>query len=89
MCPPTTPPRRFSEAEKVLQLELEASAPPQDMSLHQWVLTDADLVPNILLAATADGDPAAYVSSFEKLAGWVDGSLDLYKVCGCVVRLLG
>ena len=47
--------------------------------------TAIDLLParRLWLPCCAEGDPSAYVLAFERLAAWVDGSLDLYKVCVC------
>lgn len=43
---------------------------------------EADGVVEGVLFATAGGnDPEELVASFDRLAAWVDHSLDLYKVC--------
>eukprot|EP00887_Chlorella_sp_A99_P008015 scaffold12.g8015.t1 len=73
--------RNFTEAGKVLELEIRESRSTGTaaMALQHWLDVDSGVVDNLVFGAAAEGDPAAYVQSFERLAAWVDGSLDLYK----------
>jgi len=52
-----------------------AGPPPPDAALGA-------LPGNLLLQLDAHGDARAYGPAFDGLAAWVDGSLDLYWVCG-------
>lgn len=40
------------------------------------------VVEGLLFATAGEGDPAELVQAFDRLAAWVDRSLDLYKVRG-------
>ncbi|GAB4823536.1 hypothetical protein N2152v2_010582 [Parachlorella kessleri] len=70
--------RKFSEAEKVLQLELKEQG-AQPMALQHLLDSEDGVIENLLFNTEADGEPAAYLRAFDRLATWVDNSLDLYR----------
>lgn len=77
--PAPRPPCSFTEAERVLQLEIK-EAGAQDMALQQLLDSEDGVIENLLFSTVADGDLAAYVHAYDRLAAWVDSSLDLYRV---------
>jgi hypothetical protein len=83
-CPPRVFPRSFKEAEKVLQLEMKEAVPEQEVLVQSWLGQGQGeaVVERLLFATAGGGDPAELAASFERLATWVDNSLDLYKVSG-------
>lgn len=77
----------FKEAEKVLQLEMKEAVPEQEVLVQSWLGQGQGeaVVERLLFATAGGGDPAELAAGFERLATWVDNSLDLYKarVWGC------
>ncbi|KAI3425901.1 hypothetical protein D9Q98_007874 [Chlorella vulgaris] len=73
--------RNFKEAEKVLELEIKESVPATDQLAQSWLGRGGEegVVEGLLFATSAEGDPAELVAAFDRLAAWVDNSLDLYK----------
>lgn len=71
----------FKEAEKVLELEMKESIPAGELLVQSWLGWGGEGVEERLLFATAgEGDPAELVQAFDRLAAWVDNSLDIYNV---------
>ncbi|EFN55699.1 hypothetical protein CHLNCDRAFT_133982 [Chlorella variabilis] len=72
--------RNFKEAEKVLELEMKESIPAGELLVQSWLGWGGEGVEERLLFATAgEGDPAELVQAFDRLAAWVDNSLDIYN----------
>ncbi|KAK9828987.1 hypothetical protein WJX72_003246 [[Myrmecia] bisecta] len=72
--------RKFLQAQRAFEHESRmndgtAAAQAQQMALEP----EKGFVEDLLFYITADNDTAQYVSSFDKLAAWVDHSLDLYR----------
>lgn len=38
---------------------------------------------DLLLFNVAEGDTRRFLEEFDRLAAWIDNSLDMYKVCEC------
>jgi transcription initiation factor TFIID subunit 5 len=82
-------PCSFKEAEKVLELEMKEAVPQQELLLQHWLgpgrggaalAGESDgVVEGLLFATAGGGDPAELVLAFDRLAAWVDRSLDLYR----------
>ncbi len=79
----------FKEAEKVLELEMKEAVPEQNLLIQSWLggrrgsgaPGESDgVVEGLLFATAADGDPEELVAAFDRLAAWVDNSLEIYKV---------
>ncbi|KAL4432555.1 hypothetical protein ABPG77_000492 [Micractinium sp. CCAP 211/92] len=80
--------RNFKEAEKVLELEMKEAVPEQNLLIQSWLggrrgsgaPGESDgVVEGLLFATAADGDPEELVAAFDRLAAWVDNSLEIYK----------
>ena len=63
----------------MLQLEIK-EAGAEEMALAQLLDSEDGVVENLLFSTAAEGDPAAYAAAYDRLAAWVDSSLDLYRV---------
>lgn len=66
----------------MLELEIKESVPATDQLAQSWLGRGGEegVVEGLLFATSAEGDPAELVAAFDRLAAWVDNSLDLYKV---------
>lgn len=69
---------RCVQALRAFQEEARAGT---DMTLAPHFSKDKGIVEDLLLYLVADNDPEQYVKAFDRLASWVDHSLDLYQVC--------
>ncbi len=63
----------------MLQLELK-EAGAGDMALQHLLDSEDGVIENLLFSTAAEGEPTAYLQAFDRLAAWVDNSLDLYRV---------
>ena len=63
----------------MLQLELKEQG-AQPMALQHLLDSEDGVIENLLFNTEAEGKPAAYLQAFDRLATWVDNSLDLYRV---------
>lgn len=66
---------RFANAERLFREEANlmgdsVAEPPADPGVFQ----------DLVLFNVADGDTRRFVEEFDRLAAWIDSSLDLYKV---------
>lgn len=68
---------------------MKEAVPEQDLLIQSWLggrrgggaAGESDgVVEGLLFATAADGDPEELVAAFDRLAAWVDNSLDIYKV---------
>lgn len=66
----------------MLQLEIREAGGAEEMALQQLLDAEDGVVENLLFSTEAEGEPAAYVAGYDRLAAWVDASLDLYRVGG-------
>ena len=55
------------------------------LSSQRLHVNSSGIVENVLYSL-ADQNPQQYADSFQRLAAWVDDSLDLYKVRYCRLR---
>ena len=77
---------RYTEAERAfLKHTPETASSEDDMALAHRLHLHKGVVENLVLAFDADSDPKAYAESFDRLAAWVDNSLDVYRVRSRVV----
>lgn len=60
---------------------MKASVPVGELLVQHWLGGGEE---GILFATAGEGDPACLVQAFDRLAAWVDHSLDLYKVRECM-----
>lgn len=72
---------RFSQTSR--QLRSEATALNRPMSLGPSRDTTG-VASDLLFFLAADGQAPHYVTSFDRLAAWVDNSLDQYRVSLCI-----
>lgn len=64
---------------------MKEAVPAGDLLVQSWLGGRAGggrtgVEEGLLFATAAGGDPAELVAAFDRLAAWVDRSLDLYKV---------
>ena len=57
------------------------------MTLAPHFSTDKGIVEDLIFYLVADNDPEQYVVAYDRLAAWVDNSLDIYQV-GLYVTVL-
>lgn len=70
---------------------MKEAVPEQNLLIQSWLggrrgsaAGESDgVVEGLLFATAADGDPEELVAAFDRLAAWVDNSLDIYKVHCC------
>jgi hypothetical protein len=67
----------FAKTEALLREE--AGVDSMALSAQRLQVNGNGIIENMLYSL-ADQDPTQYADSFQKLASWVDSSLDLYKV---------
>ena len=60
-------------------LQEEAGVDSMALSAQRLHVNGNGIIENVLYSL-ADQDPTQYADNFQKLASWVDNSLDLYKV---------
>lgn len=75
--------RRYDNAQRVLQAEapaLQGEAGTMAASLAPQRDPERGLVSDLLFYLVAEGDSAHLAKSFDRLAAWVDTSLDMYRV---------
>ena len=70
---------RCSFAKTGALLREEAGVDSMALSAQKLHVNGNGIIENMLYSL-ADQDPTQYADSFQKLASWVDNSLDLYKV---------
>ncbi|KAG1654193.1 hypothetical protein FOA52_004568 [Chlamydomonas sp. UWO 241] len=70
----------YTEAEAALTKAVGGPKGPRDeMSLAHSLETTKGVVEQLVCGFAADGDPQLYVDAFDRLASWVDNSLDIYR----------
>ena len=69
---------RFAKTEALLRQE--AGVDTMALSSQRLHVSSSGIVENVLYSL-ADQNPTQYADSFQRLAAWVDHSLDLYRVC--------
>lgn len=69
---------RFAQTEAFLRKE--AGVDTMALSSQRLHVNSSGIVENVLYSL-ADQNPSQYADSFQRLAAWVDNSLDLYRVC--------
>ncbi len=77
-----TPARRYDNAQRILVAEvpaLQSEAGAMAASLAPQRDPERVLVADLLFYLVADNDAAAAARSFDRLAAWVDASLDMYR----------
>ena len=67
----------FKQTEALLRQE--AGVESMALSTQRLHINNKGIVENVLYSL-ADSNPKQYANSFDKLATWVDNSLDLYRV---------
>lgn len=77
--------RGLSQAEQIFKQESHLQE-EEEMALVHQLDTEQGIVQNLLFYNAADNDPEQYLVSFDRLAAWVDNSLDMFK--GDLVRIL-
>ncbi len=70
---------RYAQASRALKQDSRALQ-GSDMTLAPQPDPKKGLVKDLIYYLTAEEDPAKYTKSFDRLATWVDNSLDQYKV---------
>lgn len=70
---------RYTEAEAAFKRTAQI---PDDepMALSDRLNVHKGVVEHMVTCFTAESDPQVYVTGFEKLATWVDNSLDMCRV---------
>ena len=82
---------RYDSAQRALHSEsaaLQGEAGAMAASLAPQRDPERGLVSDLLFYLVAEGDAGHCAKSFDRLAAWVDTSLDMYRV-RCAWRLLG
>jgi hypothetical protein len=72
---------RYLQAVRCLRLESRALQQGPQMSLAPQPDPKKGLVEDLLYFLTAEDNPGRYALGFDRLAAWVDSSLDQYQVC--------
>jgi hypothetical protein len=73
-------PCRYKDAEKSFRTDAKLQEEEEEVSLSHHVDPDQGLVQGLLFSYAAENEPEVYVKQFDQFAGWVDNSLDLYRV---------